>query len=58
LKGKNLIEKYGTGPGTNYSTNPLNEFTHKESASDIYGLLDLLNIDKFKAIGFSSGAML
>ncbi len=43
--------------GHGNSTNPSNEFTHKESASDIYGLLDLLNIDKFKAIGFSSGGM-
>lgn len=39
------------------STNPSNEFTHEESAKDIYGLLDLLKIDKFKAIGFSSGGM-
>ena len=43
--------------GHGNSTNPSNKFTHKESASDIYGLLDLLNIDKFNAIGFSSGAM-
>ncbi len=43
--------------GHGNSTNPSNEFTHKESARDIYGLLDLLNIDKFNAIGFSSGGM-
>jgi pimeloyl-ACP methyl ester carboxylesterase len=43
--------------GHGNSTNPSNEFTHEESARDIYGLLDLLKIDKFKAIGFSSGGM-
>ena len=43
--------------GHGNSTNPSNEFTHKESAKDIYGLLDLLNIDKFNAMGFSSGGM-
>lgn len=43
--------------GHGNSTNPSNEFTHEESAKDIYGLLDLLNIDKFNAMGFSSGGM-
>jgi pimeloyl-ACP methyl ester carboxylesterase len=43
--------------GHGNSTNPSNKFTHKESAIDIYALLDLLNIDKFNAMGFSSGAM-
>jgi pimeloyl-ACP methyl ester carboxylesterase len=43
--------------GHGNSTNPSNEFTHKESAKDIYALLDILNIDQFNAIGFSSGGM-
>jgi len=43
--------------GHGNSTNPSKEFTHEESAKDIYGLLELLNIDKFNAMGFSSGAM-
>ncbi len=43
--------------GHGNSTNPSNEFTHKESAKDIYALLDLLNIDQFNAMGFSSGGM-
>ena len=37
--------------GHGNSTNPSNEFTHEDSAKDIYGLLDLLNIDKFNAMG-------
>ena len=36
--------------GHGNSTNPSNEFTHKESAKDIYALLDILNIDKFNDI--------
>lgn len=43
--------------GHGNSTNPSNIFRHKESAKDIYALLDHLNIEKFKAMGFSSGAM-
>ncbi len=43
--------------GHGRSTNPKGEFTHKQSASDIYGLLDHLRIDEFNAMGWSSGAM-
>lgn len=43
--------------GHGNSTNPSNEFTHKKSATDIYALLDILDIDKFNAMGFSSGGM-
>jgi pimeloyl-ACP methyl ester carboxylesterase len=43
--------------GHGYSTNPSNTFTHRQSAHDIYTLLDHLNIDQFKAIGYSSGGM-
>jgi pimeloyl-ACP methyl ester carboxylesterase len=39
------------------STNPSGEFTHRQSALDIYSLLDHLEIDQFKAVGHSSGAM-
>lgn len=39
------------------STNPSGVFLHKESANDMYGLMDALKIKKFKAIGTSSGGM-
>jgi pimeloyl-ACP methyl ester carboxylesterase len=37
------------------STNPSNEFTHRQSALDMFALLDHLKIEKFKAIGLSGG---
>jgi pimeloyl-ACP methyl ester carboxylesterase len=43
--------------GHGRSTNPSDIFTHKLSAKDMFGLLDKLEIDHFKAIGHSSGAM-
>lgn len=43
--------------GHGNSTNPSKKFTHKMSAIDMYGLMDHLEIDNFKAIGQSSGAM-
>lgn len=43
--------------GHGHSTNPSNRFTHRESAKDIYSLMNVLQIDSFKAMGFSSGAM-
>lgn len=43
--------------GHGRSTNPSEIFTHELSAKDMFGLLDKLEIDKFKAIGFSSGAI-
>jgi pimeloyl-ACP methyl ester carboxylesterase len=39
------------------STNPGGEFTMRQSALDIFALLDHLEIDSFKAIGFSAGAV-
>src|SRR5579864_7485526 len=33
------------------STNPSNQFTHRQSALDMFALLDQLKIQKFKAIG-------
>jgi pimeloyl-ACP methyl ester carboxylesterase len=41
--------------GHGRSTNPSLEFTHRQSALDVFGLLDLLGIEKFKAIGVSCG---
>lgn len=43
--------------GHGASTNPAGIFTHKQSALDIYALLDHLEIDNFKAMGISSGGM-
>jgi pimeloyl-ACP methyl ester carboxylesterase len=43
--------------GHGRSTNPLDEFTHRQSALDIAALLDQLGIERFRAAGFSSGGM-
>jgi pimeloyl-ACP methyl ester carboxylesterase len=43
--------------GHGLSTNPSGEFTHRQSALDVYALLDQLEIDKFKAMGISTGGM-
>jgi len=39
------------------STNSSDKFLHSDSAKDMYGLMDALNIKKFKAVGASSGGM-
>ena len=38
------------------STNPSNVFTFRQSALDVFALLDNLNVERFKAIGVSGGA--
>ena len=43
--------------GHGRSTNPSRQFTHRQSALDIFALLDQLKIDHFSAIGISSGGM-
>lgn len=43
--------------GHGRSTNPSKAFTHKMAAIDMYGLMDHLKIDRFQAMGQSSGAM-
>ncbi len=43
--------------GYGSSTNPTKKFTHRQSAADVFALLDHLQIDKFKAMGMSSGGM-
>lgn len=58
---KELSEKYKLiipdlrGHGN--STNPSNIFTHKLAAIDMFGLMDHLGIEQFRAIGISSGGM-
>jgi pimeloyl-ACP methyl ester carboxylesterase len=43
--------------GHGRSTNPAGEFTHRQSAKDVYALLDTLGIQRFKAMGISTGGM-
>lgn len=43
--------------GHGRSTNPAGWFTMRQSALDVYALLDALEIDQFSAIGFSGGGM-
>lgn len=43
--------------GHGYSTNPENKFTHREAASDVFLLLEKLGVDRFSAMGISSGGM-
>jgi len=43
--------------GHGYSTNPENKFTHRQAAADVFLLLEKLGIDRFSAIGMSSGGM-
>lgn len=42
--------------GHGRSTNPSDNFTFRQSALDVFALLDHLHIDRFKAIGVSLGA--
>jgi pimeloyl-ACP methyl ester carboxylesterase len=43
--------------GHGRSTNPSGEFTHRQSARDVYALLDSLGVQRFKAMGISTGGM-
>jgi pimeloyl-ACP methyl ester carboxylesterase len=43
--------------GHGHSTNPAGRFTHREAAGDVFLLLERLGIDRFSAIGMSSGGM-
>ena len=43
--------------GHGASTNPASQFTHKQSALDVFALLDKLQIGRFKAMGISTGGM-
>jgi pimeloyl-ACP methyl ester carboxylesterase len=43
--------------GHGHSTNPDNKFTHREAASDVFLLLDKLGVERFSAMGMSSGGM-
>src|SRR5499433_657918 len=42
--------------GHGRSTNPSLKFTFRQSALDVFALLDQLEVDRFKAIGMSMGA--
>lgn len=44
--------------GHGRSTNPSDQFTHRQSALDIYALLDQLEIDHFRAMGISTGGQI
>lgn len=43
--------------GHGRSTNPARQFTHRQSALDLFALLDSLGIRQFKAMGISTGGM-
>ncbi len=43
--------------GHGRSTNPGGTFTHRQSALDVFALLDTLKIQKFRAVGISTGGM-
>jgi len=43
--------------GHGHSTNPTNQFTHRQSALDVYALLNELKIDRFRGMGISTGGM-
>lgn len=43
--------------GHGRSTNPTNQFTFRQSALDIFALMDQLEIQQYKAIGVSGGGM-
>ncbi len=43
--------------GHGSSTNPSGEFTHRQSALDVFALLDNLGLERVKAIGGSTGGM-
>jgi pimeloyl-ACP methyl ester carboxylesterase len=43
--------------GHGYSTNPENQFTHREAADDVFLLLEKLGVDQFSAMGMSTGGM-
>ena len=43
--------------GHGRSTNPSGKFTHRQSAQDVFALLDMLKIQKFRAMGISTGGM-
>jgi pimeloyl-ACP methyl ester carboxylesterase len=43
--------------GHGRSTNPTESFTHRQSAKDVFALLDHLNITKFRVAGISTGGM-
>lgn len=43
--------------GHGRSTNPSRRFTHRQSALDVFALLDVLGITQFTAMGISTGGM-
>ena len=43
--------------GHGRSTNPSGTFTHRQSALDVYAMLDQLGVKRFKAMGISTGGM-
>jgi pimeloyl-ACP methyl ester carboxylesterase len=53
-KGCRLIIPDLRGHGS--STNPSRQYTHRQSASDMFALLDHLGIGTFRAMGMSTGA--
>lgn len=44
-------------PGHGHSSNPNGNFTHRQAANIVFLLLDWLGVDRFSAMGLSSGGM-
>ena len=43
--------------GHGRTTNPTGRFTHRQAAQDVFALLDQLGVQRFKAMGISTGGM-
>jgi pimeloyl-ACP methyl ester carboxylesterase len=43
--------------GHGHSTNPEKKFTHRQAANDVFLLLEKLEVDRFSAMGMSTGGM-
>lgn len=45
-------------PGHGHSEGPAGQYRYTEVAADLYGLMDALGVDRFRAVGYSAGGIL